>query len=56
MKTYWYLVKVLPGKERQLMEQFNTQIELEEIKNIVRFVCPLEKQYKMIKKHNNVFF
>jgi len=49
MKTYWYLVKVLPGKERQLMEQFNTQIELGEIKNIVRFVCPLEKQYKMIK-------
>jgi transcriptional antiterminator NusG len=49
MVTYWYLVKVLPGKERQLMEQFNTEIELGDIKGIKRFVCPLEKQYKMIK-------
>jgi len=49
MATYWYLVKVLPGKERQLMEQFNTEIELGDIKSIKRFVCPLEKQYKMIK-------
>lgn len=49
MATYWYLVKVLPGKERQLMEQFNTEIGLGDIKGIKRFVCPLEKQYKMIR-------
>ena len=43
MKTNWYLVKVLPGKERQLTEEFNRQIELGKMKNIKRFVCPTEK-------------
>lgn len=43
MKTSWYLVKVLPGKERQLTDEFNRQIELGKLKNIKRFVCPTEK-------------
>lgn len=50
MKQFWYLVKVLPGKERQLKDQFNTDIELGKIPNIKEFVCPMEKQYKMVKE------
>ena len=49
MESFWYLVKVLPGKERQLEEQFNTEIELGIIKGINRFVCPMEKHFKVIK-------
>jgi transcriptional antiterminator NusG len=54
MNTYWYLVKVLPGKERQLAEEFNRQINLEKIKNINRFVCPTEKQLVIVKKKNTI--
>ena len=43
MKTSWYLVKVLPGKERQMAEEFNRQISLGKMKNVNRFVCPTEK-------------
>ena len=43
MESYWYVVKVLPGKERKLCEQFNKDIEHSRIKNITRFVCPLER-------------
>ncbi len=43
MNTFWYLVKVLPGKERQLSDEFNRQISLEKLKNVNRFVCPTEK-------------
>lgn len=49
MSSFWYLVKVLPGKERQLEEQFNTEIELGLLKGIVRFHCPMEKYFKVIK-------
>jgi transcriptional antiterminator NusG len=49
MESFWYLVKVLPGKERQLEEQFNTEIELGLLKGINRFVCPMEKYFKVIK-------
>ena len=49
MKTSWYLVKVLPGKERQLTEQYNKEISLGTIKNILRFVCPLEKNLVVVK-------
>jgi len=45
----WYLVRVSPGKERQLSEQFNTDIELGDVVGIKRFVCPTEKQVKIIK-------
>jgi transcriptional antiterminator NusG len=44
METNWYVVKVLPGKERSLREQFNKEISLGKIKNILRFICPTEKE------------
>lgn len=49
MDEFWYLVKVLPGKERQITEKYNTEIELGRINTIKRFVCPLEKQHRIIK-------
>lgn len=50
MKTSWYVVKVLPGKERSLSEQFNKDIEQERIKNITRFICPTEKNLIVVRK------
>ena len=50
METSWYVVKVLPGKERSLTEQFNKEISLGKIKNIARFVCPTEKEFVAVKK------
>jgi len=44
METFWYVIKVFPGKERQLNEQFNQQINLGKVKNIKRFVCPTESE------------
>jgi transcriptional antiterminator NusG len=49
MDAYWYVVKVLPGKERKLAEQFNKEISLGDIKNIQRFVCPLEKETVVVR-------
>lgn len=49
MDTYWYVVKVLPGKERKLTEQFNKEISIGDIKNIKRFVCPLEKESVVVR-------
>lgn len=49
MDSQWYVVKVLPGKERKLAEQFNKDISLGNIKNIARFVCPLEKELVQLK-------
>lgn len=49
MESQWYVVKVLPGKERSLKDEFNKQIELGNIKNVNRFVCPTEKEFKLIK-------
>ena len=40
MKTSWYLVKVLPGKERQMADEFNRQISLGKMGNVNRFICP----------------
>ena len=50
METSWYVVKVLPGKERSLTEQFNKEISLGKIKNIARFVCTTEKEFVAVKK------
>jgi transcriptional antiterminator NusG len=47
--VHWYLVRVSPGKERQLSDQFNTDIELGNIIGVKRFICPTEKQVKLIK-------
>lgn len=49
METCWYVVKVLPGKERTLTEQFNKDIELGRITKITRFVCPTEKELVVVK-------
>ena len=49
METYWYVVKVLPGKERKLAEEFNKDISFGDIKNIQRFVCPLEKEIVVVR-------
>lgn len=49
MGTCWYIVKVLPGKERQLNESFNEEISEGKIKNIVRFVCPTEKEFVVVR-------
>lgn len=49
METTWYIVKVMPGKERSLTEDFNKQISQEKIKNIIRFVCPTEKEFVIVK-------
>jgi transcriptional antiterminator NusG len=50
MESFWYLVKVLPGKERQLEQQFNEEIALGRIPDIKTFVCPVEKQLKVVNK------
>jgi transcriptional antiterminator NusG len=50
METNWYVVKVLPGKERSLTEQFNKEISLGKIKNITRFICPTEKEFIVVRK------
>lgn len=49
MENSWYVVKVLPGKERQLTEQYNKEISLGKIHNILRFICPLEKNLVVVK-------
>jgi transcriptional antiterminator NusG len=47
--VHWYLVRVSPGKERQLTDQFNTDIELGDVVGIKKFICPTEKQVKLVK-------
>jgi len=49
MSTAWYVVKVLPGKERSLTEQFNKDIGMNRISNIMRFICPTEKEFVVVK-------
>lgn len=44
----WYVIKVMPGKERQLNEQFNSQISSGKIAYIKRFICPTEKEMKVV--------
>lgn len=50
----WYVIKVMPGKERQLTEQFNTQITMGKIGFINRFVCPLEKEFVIVKSKKTI--
>lgn len=54
MESYWYLVKVLPGKERILRDEYNKQIENNKIDNIVRFVCPTERELKIVKNKKQI--
>lgn len=50
METNWYLLKVIPGKERSLCDNFNQQISLGRLTYIKRFVCPTEHEFVMVKK------
>lgn len=49
MEKVWYILKVVPGKERLLTEEFNRYITLGKIKNINRFVCPTERDVRIVK-------
>jgi transcriptional antiterminator NusG len=49
MEQSWYVVKVMPGKERKLNEQFNKEISSGKIDNILRFVCPTEQNIVVVK-------
>jgi transcriptional antiterminator NusG len=44
----WYVIKVMPGKERQLNEQFNSQISSGKMTYISRFICPTEKETNIV--------
>jgi transcriptional antiterminator NusG len=46
----WYVIKVMPGKERSLNEEFNKQISLGKIGYIERFICPTEKELILVKQ------
>lgn len=50
MDSYWYVLKVLSGKEKTLAEQLNQQISLGRIRNVKRFICPTEMEYVTVKK------
>jgi transcriptional antiterminator NusG len=48
------VVKVLPGKEKSLNEQFNKEIGLGRISNIIRFICPTEKEFVVVKNKKTI--
>lgn len=50
MNTNWYVLKVTPGKERQMVDHFNTLISLGRMDYVNRFVCPVEKEFVTTKK------
>jgi transcriptional antiterminator NusG len=54
MGLAWYVVKVLPGKEKSLNEQFNKEIGLGRISNIIRFICPTEKEFVVVKNKKTI--
>ena len=49
MESNWYIIKVMPGKERKLNEQLNKEISLGKIENIKRFICPTEQNIVVVK-------
>lgn len=50
MNNHWYILKVVSGQERKLSEQLNQQIGIGKIKNVIRFVCPIENEMVTTKK------
>lgn len=50
MNTYWYILRVLPGKERQITDEYNERIFHGGVKNIIRFLCPIEKEFITVRK------
>jgi transcriptional antiterminator NusG len=49
MENVWNLLKVITSKERSLCEQYNNMISLDKIKNVIRFVCPLDEKVVFVK-------
>jgi len=49
MDSFWYVLKVIPGKERQITENLNQQINLGKLNNVLRFICPTEKEFINVK-------
>jgi transcription termination/antitermination protein NusG len=52
--SYWYVIKVLPGKERQIQDHFNKEILTGELKKIKRFVCPIENNTIFVKNKKTI--
>ena len=50
MENKWYVLKVTPGKERQMNENFNTLISLNRMDYVNRFICPMEKEFVVLRK------
>jgi transcriptional antiterminator NusG len=50
MENKWYVLKVTPGKERQMNENFNTLIALDRMGYVNRFICPMEKEFVVLRK------
>ncbi len=50
MKEYWYVLKVVSGKEKQLTEFLNEQISLGRYNFITRCICPSDKEFVTINK------
>jgi transcriptional antiterminator NusG len=50
MGTNWYVLKVMPGKERQMSDNFNSLISLGRMKYVSRFICPIEKEFVTLRK------
>lgn len=50
MEAYWYVLRVMPGKERQISDEYNEKITLGKITNILKFVCPIEKEMITLRK------
>ena len=50
MEKKWYVLKVTPGKERQMNENFNTLISLDRMNYVNRFICPMEKEFVVLRK------
>jgi transcriptional antiterminator NusG len=51
--SYWYVMRVSLGRERMLEERLNKKINTGELAGLVRFLCPVEKEYYNVqgKKH-----
>lgn len=49
VSTNWYVIKVVSGQERKLAEHLNQQIEMGRIKNVIRFLCPTEKEFVTVR-------
>ena len=50
MENKWYVLKVTPGKERQMSDHFNTLISLGRMEYVTRFICPTEREVVTTKK------